>query len=127
MSGPKSDHDKDILYELYVKYGKNQWPQIAKDYNEKIPGKKDEEGNIIPWTKEILQKKRNNYKTHGQWGPPEMKTSSNPQLLDDENGGPSKKIKLDDEIPIVPEENLSTGPVTLQRYVSISIFSYFSV
>ena len=126
------NHDKDLLYELFTKYGQREWVKITHEYNQIMPGILDKEtGEVRLWTKKELTDKKKNYKFHGQW--PTMKTphnnssnseaaSSTPQLLDDQNGGPSKKVKLNDEISIIQEDH-----TIHQRYVSISIFSYFSV
>ena len=75
------DHNRDLLYGLYEIYGQRGWNKITKEYNEAMPGR-DDNGVTRPWTKEELQKKRNNYKDHGQWKPTKMKAPHNSQVLE---------------------------------------------
>ena len=122
---------RDKLLELYQEYGSRDWDSIEKEFNKEMPGKLDEEtGQEIPWTKKQLQRKRNNFITHGHW--PKVASSSNPTLQASKNSLESESLIEPKPGPssnaaVIQEENLPADHVILQRYVSISIFSYFSV
>ena len=122
------DHDKELLYQLYQEHTSNEWPKIAEEYNKKVPGK-EKDGVVEPWTKEKLQKVRNNAITHGKWGPPKKKARLETQCkVADGNslnktGQTSESFNLSNgnsttitETPIIEDDVSIENMPSLQRY-----------